>query len=53
MALPEAVRGHGARQARGLDDNLGPVVHARLGRVAEHHLVALDLEEARASETSV
>lgn len=43
MAVPVVLRGHRAGQARGLDDNIGTVVHTRLGVVAEHQPVALDL----------
>lgn len=43
MAVPVALRGLRARQARGLDDDIGSVVHSRLGLVAECQPVALDL----------
>lgn len=43
MAVPVALRGHRAGQARGLDDDIGSVVHSRFGVVAERQPVALDL----------
>lgn len=43
MAVPVALRGRRAGQARRLDDDIGSVVHSRLGVVAEHQPVALDL----------
>lgn len=43
MAVPVALRGLRAGQARGLDDDIGSVVHSRLGVVAEHQPVALNL----------
>lgn len=46
MAVPLALRGQRAGQARGLDDDLGPVVHPGHGLVAEHQLLALDLTGA-------
>lgn len=46
MAVPLALRGQRARQARGLDDDLSPVVHPGPGLVTEHQPVALDLTGA-------
>lgn len=46
MAVPVALRRNRARQAGRLDDDLGSVVHSRLGVVAERQPVALDLTEA-------
>lgn len=43
VAVPVALRGLWAGQARGLDDNISSVVHSRLGVVAERQPVALDL----------
>lgn len=43
MAVAEAVGGHGAGQARRLDDDLGSVVDSGLGVVPERQPVAFDL----------
>ena len=50
MAVPVALRRHRARQARRLDDDLGSVVHSRLGVVAERQPVALDLTGGRSDD---